>query len=109
MGSLVKGEVVVLEFPFSDLTNSKRRPALVLATLGGDDVILCQITTMTNDADSVPLDDVHFVRGRLSRASNIRPNKLFTADATLVYYSVGLLKPVKVTEVISKLVQILNR
>jgi mRNA interferase MazF len=109
MGSLVKGEVVVLEFPFSDLTNSKRRPALVLATLGGDDVILCQITTMTKDADSVALDDTHFAHGKLSRASNIRPNKLFTADSTKVYYSVGQLKPAKVTEVISKLVQILNR
>jgi len=31
-------------FPFSDLTQSKRRPALVLASPRGDDIILCQIT-----------------------------------------------------------------
>jgi len=36
----VKGDVVVIPFPFSDLSQSKRRPALVLAALEGDDVIL---------------------------------------------------------------------
>jgi len=41
----VKGDVVVLPFPFSDLTQAKRRPALVISELKGDDVILCQITS----------------------------------------------------------------
>jgi len=41
----VKGDVVVVLFPFSDLSQNKRRPALVLAELEGDDLILCQITS----------------------------------------------------------------
>ena len=47
MAKFVKGDVVVVPFPFSDLTQAKRRPALVLAQLEGDDVILCQITSKT--------------------------------------------------------------
>jgi mRNA interferase MazF len=39
MGRFVKGEVVVLPFPFSDLSEAKRRPALVLAPLPGVDVV----------------------------------------------------------------------
>ena len=35
----------VLKFPFSDLSQTKRRPALVIVSLKGDDVILCQITS----------------------------------------------------------------
>ena len=35
----MKGDVVVVPFPFSDLTEAKRRPALVLAELDGDDRI----------------------------------------------------------------------
>ena len=43
MGKFVKGDVVVVPFPFSDLSASKKRPALVVATLTGNDVILCKI------------------------------------------------------------------
>ena len=43
MAGFVKGEIVVLPFPFSDLSAAKRRPALVLADLQGQDIILCQI------------------------------------------------------------------
>ncbi|WP_242716914.1 hypothetical protein [Microcoleus vaginatus] len=45
MATFVKGDVVVVPFPFSDLTQAKRRPALILATLEGKDLILCQITS----------------------------------------------------------------
>ncbi|OPY50484.1 MAG: hypothetical protein A4E49_02702 [Methanosaeta sp. PtaU1.Bin112] len=45
MGGFVRGDVVVVPFPFSDLTEAKRRPAFVLAELDGDDRILCQITS----------------------------------------------------------------
>jgi mRNA interferase MazF len=47
LGRFVTGDVVVLNFPFSDLSRRKRRPALVPATLQGADVILCQITSQT--------------------------------------------------------------
>lgn len=42
MARFVKGDIVVVPFPFSDLTQTKRRPALVLAELDGDDVMLAQ-------------------------------------------------------------------
>ena len=41
MEEFVKGDVVIVPFPFSDLTQAKRRPALVIASLSGADVILC--------------------------------------------------------------------
>jgi len=47
MAKFVKGDVVIVPFPFSDLSQSKRRPALVIAGLDGDDLILCQITSRT--------------------------------------------------------------
>ena len=47
MAKFIKGDVVVIPFPFSDLTQTKRRPALVISVLEGDDIILCQITSRT--------------------------------------------------------------
>ena len=48
MAKFVKGDVVVVPFPFSNLSQAKRRPALVVVDLEGDDIILCQITSQLN-------------------------------------------------------------
>jgi len=83
----VKGEVVVIPFPFSDLTQAKRRPALVLARLEGEDLILCQITSQAiKDKYAIQISDDDFETGGLKQASNVRPNRIFTADSHLVLY-----------------------
>ena len=105
MGVFVKGDIVVLPFPFSDLSASKRRPALVLVSSQRDDVILCQITSRNikdNKAISINIDDVE--NGSLREISNIRPNKLFTADKSIILYKLGNLVPVKTNAVISIIV-----
>ena len=79
MARFVKGDVIVVPFPFSDLTQAKRRPALVLVELEGDDRILCQITSRhIRDRYAVKLDDNDFEAGGLRQKSNIHPNRLFT-------------------------------
>lgn len=109
MAKFVKGDVVVIPFPFSDLTESKRRPAFVIANLAGDDVILCQITSkIVQDMYSLPIDDSDFEAGSLKQPSNIRPNRLFTADSHTVLYRVGNLKQGKITEVIDKVIEIVR-
>ncbi len=110
MGGLVAGDVVVVPFPFSDLTSAKRRPALVVATLAGDDVILYQITSQaTSDSYAIPLTASDFASGQLRQDSHIRPSRLFTADSHLVLYRIGTLTPAKLQEVIASIVQIVSR
>ena len=93
MAKLVKGDVVVVPFPFSDLTQAKRRPALVVSTLEGDDLILCQITSQyIRDNYAISLTDKDFETGELKQPSNVRPNRLFTADSNIILYRVGGLK-----------------
>ncbi len=109
MGAFVKGDVVVAPFPFSDLSAAKKRPALVVATLTGDDVILCQITSQAvADSYAVPLSDRDFTGGGLRQASNVRPNRLFTAEGSIILYRVGTISTAKMQEVLTKLVQILT-
>ena len=110
MGQFVKGDVVVVPFPFSDLSLSKRRPALVLAELAQNDLILCQITSQTVcDSYSLALQDSDFISGSLYKPSNIRPNRLFTADRHIILYKVGSLREHKIQEVIEALIGILRR
>jgi len=81
MAEFVKGDVVVVPFPFSNLSDSKRRPALVLSRLEGDDLILCQITSQQiRDRYAISLGERDFASGSLKQASNVRPNRIFTAD-----------------------------
>ena len=109
MEGFVKGEVVVVPFPFSDLTQAKRRPALVIAELEGDDVILCQITSQwIKDEYSIPLREDDFVSGSLKQISNIRPNRIFTADQRIILYRAGSIKLEKLTEVINRIIEILQ-
>jgi mRNA interferase MazF len=96
MGAFVKGDVVVAPFLFSDLSASKKRPALVLAALTGDDIILCQITSQSvSDRYAIPLADPDFTAGSLRQASHIRPNRLFTADSKIVLYRAGAINAKK--------------
>ena len=109
MGRFVKGQVVVVPFPFSDLTSTKRRPALVVAPLVGDDVILCQITTKNRlDGYSVSLTASDFVLGGLRHPSFIRPNHLFTTAGELIVRIEGTVTQQKLQEVIDKLTDIIR-
>jgi len=109
LAKFVKGDVVVVPFPFSDLSQSKRRPALIIASLAGNDVILCQITSQTiKDMYAVSLDDRDFAHGSLKQPGNIRPNRLFTADNHIILYSVGSLSDKKLTQVVEKLIEIIK-
>lgn len=103
------GLVVLVPFPFSDLSQSKVRPAVCLADAGRGDWILCQITSSSyGDAAAIPLDAPDFASGGLLVASYIRPGKLFTAHAALMIRVVGVLRPQAFARVQSAVVTILQ-
>ena len=109
MAKAIAGEVVVIPFPQTDLTVGKRRPALVIVDLPGEDVILCQITSRArSDNLSVALDRDDFERGQLNQPSFIRPQRLFTVEARVISYSVGQIRPTKLEEVRARLRDILK-
>ena len=109
MARFIRGDVVVVLFPFSDLSNAKKRPAFVVAELSGNDVILCQITSQAlHDEYAISLKSNDFSEGTLNQDSNIRPNRLFTADQRIIEYRVGKASSEKSGEVISKIVKILT-
>ena len=107
MEEFMKGDVIVLPFPFSDLSYSKKRPALVVANLKGDDTILSQITSKARTDDyAISLKEADFKHGSLRITSRIRPNRLFTADKSIVLYKIGSLKKTKIGEVEKMIVKI---
>ena len=109
MARFIKGNVIVIPFPYSDLSKAKRRPALVIACLKGDDIILCQVTSQSvKDEYSISLSEKDFIEGSLKKQSNIRPNRIFTADSNIVLYKIGQINDKKFKEVINKIIAIIN-
>ena len=109
MARFIKGDVVVVPFPFSDLSRAKRRPCLVIANLQGADVILCQITSQNStDINAISLTNNDFISGGLNRHSFIRPNRLFTADQNIILYKAGQLKTEKTNQVITRIISIIR-
>lgn len=102
------GEVVLVPFPFSDLSQSKVRPAVCLADAGRGDWVLGQITSSSyGDPLALPLDAPDFSSRGLLVASFARPGNLFTAHAELMVRSVGVLTPAALAKVLSAVVAIL--
>jgi mRNA interferase MazF len=109
MGTFAAGQIVVLPFPFSDLTQSKFRPALLLADTDRGDWIACQITSKTyTDIRAVSISNNDFASGGLQLQSYARPGKLFTANETLFTGMPGVLRLEKFYEVRKAVVDLIT-
>ena len=92
MGAPAAGSVVLIPFPFSDLSQSKLRPAIVLASAERGDWVMCQVTSKPyGDGRAVEITDRDFATGGLRVVSYARPAKLFTAHESLVTAEAGRL------------------
>jgi mRNA interferase MazF len=100
----MRGEVVVAAFPFSDQSQSRKRPALILIDLPGADAVLAAITTGGKGPHAIALETKDFQKGALNHPSYIHPAKLFTFQKNLIESVVGNITETKRKEVVSKLV-----
>jgi len=110
MGPPSIGGVVLIPFPYSDLSQAKRRPALIIADVGMGDFVLCQITSRSYaDRLAIPLLEVDFAEGGLKRESFLRIGKLFTANVSIIIGVAGRLNSERMSEVLDVLIDILRR
>lgn len=109
MAAFASGQIVLLPFPFSDLSASKLRPALLLADAGRGDWVLCQITSKPYaDANAIAINDTDFVQGGLQRVSYARAGKLFTAHQSLFQACAGVLTTSLHAQVVESIVALLQ-
>ena len=109
MVTFTAGAVVLVRFPFSDLSETKLRPAVVLADAGRGDWILCQVTSKPyGDTRAIRLEDTSFSSGSLRVLSYARPGKLFTANRDLIVSGVATLKSQSLKQVVDAVVALLR-
>ena len=92
MGAPSVGDVVLVRFPFSDLSASKLRPAVVVADAERNEFVVCQVTSRAYSSErAVTIAVGDFDSGNLNRVSYARADKLFTANSSIVTKTVGTL------------------
>jgi mRNA-degrading endonuclease toxin of MazEF toxin-antitoxin module len=109
MGQFKVGQVVSITFPFSDLKSKKYRPALIVAVADFDNLILCQITSKAYSSTmAIELSEQDFNKGNLPVTSYIRPDKLFTAEESIVSTKYGELKKEKLRNTLAVLCKLFD-
>ena len=109
MESLTVGDVVLVRFPFSDLSSVKVRPAIIASISEYDDYILCQITSKDyGDRNIVKITNEDFSSGNLKIESYVRIAKIFTLSNNLILSTAGKLHTNKFNEIRSKIIELFN-
>ncbi|MDP3026698.1 MAG: type II toxin-antitoxin system PemK/MazF family toxin [Nanoarchaeota archaeon] len=109
MEESVKGEVVVIEFPYSNLKEFKRRPVLILKVPKGEDIIVLQITSSSYEKSvEISLKNEDFRQGGLKKDSYIRIDKISSIEKSLIKYKAGSLKQEKFNEILDKICSFLK-
>jgi mRNA interferase MazF len=105
-----QGDLVLLPFPFTDLSAIKRRPALIISPdrlhQDSDDVILAAITSQvppTLSQFEMPLRSRDMAVGRLPKPSVVRLAKIFTAHRGIIVKRVGRLQQESLARILARL------
>jgi len=93
-----KGDIVLIHFPFTDLSGNKLRPALVLASTFTD-ITVTFITTQLKWKEATDIEVLPSLSNGLKKNSLIRLSKIATLDKTLALGKLGVLDNYLITTV----------
>ena len=97
-----KGDIILILFPFTDLTGNKLRPAVVLI-VSNSDLTVCFITTQLQWRDTTDIELLPSEKSGIKRKSLIRISKIETIDKYLAVGKLGELQPVEIADLNMKL------
>lgn len=103
------GDIVLIPFPYSDLSSHKRRPVLVLTSPDRHgDFIAMAITSVAQAEPAVALKDSDLATGKLPKQSWIRIDKIFTLSEQSIAKRVAELEIAVLTDAVSRFCRVLG-
>ena len=80
-----QGDIVLVKFPFTTLSKSKKRPVLVVKSENAyGDFVCFQITSKSTQSHLYTLENTVFLEGSLPLSSYVKYNKCFTLSTEIV-------------------------
>ncbi len=104
---MTKGDIVLITFPFTDLTGQKLRPAIVLANTNLD-ITVCFITTQIQQQENTDIELIPTSINGIRKQSIVRTSKIATLDKKLAKGLLGRLTMNEISELNSKLKKLLD-
>ena len=107
-----QGDILLVPFPFTNLSSVKQRPVLVLSSTKynqeHEDIITCGITSNLKDKEySLLLTNKELSQGILPKESRIKVDKLFTVEKSIVKKKFGRVKQSVLIEVKKEFLKII--
>ena len=110
MGVFVRGEIVIVPFPFTNNSTSKLRPAFVVKRCSiTNDYILLPVTSQGHHAHLIEITQINFENGTLKEIpSYIQYSKIFTFEAALISKKIAKLNKAIVDKIMDSLLTFLS-
>ena len=79
-------DIVLIPFPYSDLTGAKLRPALILSNslINRTDDRICCLITSNPTKEGIIVEKTDFYSGRLPFKSWVKPHRIFTINQKII-------------------------
>jgi mRNA interferase MazF len=112
--ALSKGDIVLVQFPFSDLSQTKLRPALVLAVSKSfDEITLCfissqKVQSLSFDEFAIVKSDNEFSQTGLKTDSKVRVTRIITLERKLILRKIGKLSKQQMNQLNQTLITAFN-
>ncbi len=97
-------EIILIPFPYFDLSGNKKRPALILSNkeynIKNNNLICCMMSSSTNNLNrGIVLENNNLEFGKLPKKTAVMPSKLFTPDKKIIIKSFGKIEKTKSEEI----------
>lgn len=87
-------DIVLIPFPYSDLTGAKLRPALIISNSTLKEDYICCLVTSKPTKDGIELSKNTFEKGTLPFASRVKTFRLFTINDRIIRKKLCSVTPV---------------
>ena len=106
-----QGEIVLIPFPYSDLSENKQRPALIISNeiINNSEDRICCLITKNSRRDDLLIKKEDLKMGKLPFKSFVRPHRIFTIHQGIIKKKLCTINSTFHDRVIEKLNQYLKR
>lgn len=107
MTHIKAGDIILIPFPFTDMSGAKKRPALVLASVEKNLIVVMLTSQIRKRKHEIPI--TNWQKAGLIRETVIRVDRIYTIDFSLVNQKVGSLEKEDFKNVKKAVVKIIAR